>query len=150
MPNGFKGRHFPADFILLCVRWYLKYSISYRQRAGIYMHNYYFLSDKLSMQAMEQDRSTQKVSKTIAGQGNPNELEILSVQIQNLGTIKKADGTIAEGNAVIDIVKVFPAGTGAEAHREHWTVSVNFYVIPSRRRSGMRTIQCSRWSTRSV
>jgi len=33
MPNGFKGRHFPADFILLCVRWYLKYSISYRQLA---------------------------------------------------------------------------------------------------------------------
>ncbi len=31
MPNGFKGRHFPAEFILLCVRWYLKYSISYRQ-----------------------------------------------------------------------------------------------------------------------
>ncbi len=33
MLNGFKGRHFPADFILLCVRWYLKYSISYRQLA---------------------------------------------------------------------------------------------------------------------
>ncbi len=33
MPNGFKGRYFPADFILLCVRWYLKYSISYRQLA---------------------------------------------------------------------------------------------------------------------
>ena len=31
MPNGFKGRHFPAEFILLCVRWYLKYNLSYRQ-----------------------------------------------------------------------------------------------------------------------
>src|SRR5438270_7829782 len=33
MPNGFKGRHFPADFILLCVRWYLKFNISYRHLA---------------------------------------------------------------------------------------------------------------------
>ncbi len=108
----------------------LRYTLNRETAGRDYMHNYYFLSDKLSLQAMEQDRSTQKVSKVIAGQGNPNELEILSVQIQNLGTIKKADGTIAEGNAVIDIVKAFPAGTGAEAHREHWTVSVNFYVNP--------------------
>ncbi len=33
MPNSFKGRHFPAEFILLCVRWYLKYNISCRQLA---------------------------------------------------------------------------------------------------------------------
>lgn len=33
MPNGFKGRHFPADFILLCVRWYLKFNVSYRHLA---------------------------------------------------------------------------------------------------------------------
>jgi transposase, IS6 family len=33
MPNRFKGRHFPADFILLCVRWYLKFNISYRHLA---------------------------------------------------------------------------------------------------------------------
>ena len=28
--NPFKGRHFAADIILLCVRWYLRYSLSYR------------------------------------------------------------------------------------------------------------------------
>ena len=26
----FKWRHFQADMILLCVRWYLRYSLSYR------------------------------------------------------------------------------------------------------------------------
>ena len=26
----FKWRHFQADIILLCVRWYLRYSLSYR------------------------------------------------------------------------------------------------------------------------
>jgi hypothetical protein len=35
MPNGFKGRHFPADFILLCVRWYLKFNIRYRHLADV-------------------------------------------------------------------------------------------------------------------
>jgi len=27
---SFKWRHFQADLILLCVRWYLRYSLSYR------------------------------------------------------------------------------------------------------------------------
>ena len=28
--NPFKWRHFEADIILLCVRWYLHYALSYR------------------------------------------------------------------------------------------------------------------------
>jgi transposase, IS6 family len=27
--NPFKWRHYEADMILLCVRWYLRYSLSY-------------------------------------------------------------------------------------------------------------------------
>jgi IS6 family transposase len=29
-PTPFKWRHFEAKIILLCVRWYLRYSLSYR------------------------------------------------------------------------------------------------------------------------
>ncbi|MEO8130836.1 MAG: hypothetical protein ABI822_27305, partial [Bryobacteraceae bacterium] len=108
----------------------LRYTLNRETAGRDYTHNYYFLSEKLSTQTMEQDRNTQKIAKVMAGQGTPNELDILGVQIQNLGTVKRADGTIAEGNAVIDIVKLFPAATGAEAHREHWTVSLNFYMNP--------------------
>jgi transposase-like protein len=28
--NPFKWRHFQADIILICVRWYLRYALSYR------------------------------------------------------------------------------------------------------------------------
>ena len=28
--NPFKWRHFEAEIILLCIRWYLRYAISYR------------------------------------------------------------------------------------------------------------------------
>ncbi|GHP00029.1 hypothetical protein KSF_100760 [Reticulibacter mediterranei] len=28
--NPFKWRHFQSDIILLCVRWYLRYALSYR------------------------------------------------------------------------------------------------------------------------
>ncbi len=28
--NPFKWRHFEADIILLCVRWYVRYALSYR------------------------------------------------------------------------------------------------------------------------
>ncbi len=31
--NPLKWRHFQADSILLCVRWYLRYSLSYRHKA---------------------------------------------------------------------------------------------------------------------
>ncbi len=30
MENPFKGRHFQADAILICTRWYLRYALSYR------------------------------------------------------------------------------------------------------------------------
>jgi transposase-like protein len=29
-PTPFKWRHFEPEIILLCVRWYLRYSLSYR------------------------------------------------------------------------------------------------------------------------
>jgi transposase-like protein len=29
--HPFKWRHFEADIILLCVRWYLRYALSYRE-----------------------------------------------------------------------------------------------------------------------
>ena len=29
-PALFKGRHFEAEIIILCVRWYLRFSLSYR------------------------------------------------------------------------------------------------------------------------
>jgi len=27
--NPFKGRHYPGEVIVLCVRWYLRYPLSY-------------------------------------------------------------------------------------------------------------------------
>src|SRR5258708_2947009 len=33
--HPFKWRHFEAEIILLCIRWYLRYSLSYRDLAEI-------------------------------------------------------------------------------------------------------------------
>ena len=30
MENPFKWRHYQSDIILVCVRWYLRYALSYR------------------------------------------------------------------------------------------------------------------------
>src|SRR3954453_16998109 len=35
-PALFKGRHFEAEMIVLCVRWYLRYPLSFRQLEEIY------------------------------------------------------------------------------------------------------------------
>jgi transposase, IS6 family len=34
-PALFRGRHFSDEIIVLCVRWYLRYSLSYRDLTGI-------------------------------------------------------------------------------------------------------------------
>ena len=87
----------------------LRFTLNKETAGRDYIHNYYFLSDKLGATGMEQDRASQKIAKVIAGQGIGNEIEILGVQIQNLNTEKDAIGRIAQGNAVIDLRKVFPA-----------------------------------------
>jgi transposase-like protein len=33
--NAFKGRHFPGEVILLCVRWYLRYPLAYEHVAEL-------------------------------------------------------------------------------------------------------------------
>ena len=33
--NPFKGRHFPGEVILLCVRWYLRYPLAYQHVAEL-------------------------------------------------------------------------------------------------------------------
>ena len=33
--NPFKGRHYPGELILLCVRWYLRYPLAYQHVAEI-------------------------------------------------------------------------------------------------------------------
>src|SRR5258708_1556685 len=33
--NPFKGRHYPGDVIVLCVRWYLRYPLAYAHVSGI-------------------------------------------------------------------------------------------------------------------
>ena len=33
--NPFKGRHFPGEVIVLCVRWYLRYPLAYQHVAEL-------------------------------------------------------------------------------------------------------------------
>jgi transposase-like protein len=35
MTNPFKWRHYRVEIILLCVRWYLRYALSYRELDAI-------------------------------------------------------------------------------------------------------------------
>ena len=107
----------------------LRFTLNKETAGRDYIHNYYFLSDKLGMTGMEQDRASQKIAKVIAGQGIGNKIEILVSRFRLL-IRKRCDVSIAQGNAVIDLMKVFPAATNAEAHKEHWTISVNFYINP--------------------
>ena len=46
-PKLFRGRHFQDEIIILCVRWYLRYSLSYRD-----------LEEMMAERGVEVDHST--------------------------------------------------------------------------------------------
>jgi hypothetical protein len=52
-PALFRGRHFEDVIIILCVRWYLRYSLSYRDlkeimaERGLSLANYQFMAQLL-------------------------------------------------------------------------------------------------------
>ena len=37
-PKLFRGRHFQDEIIILCIRWYLRYSLSYRDLEEIWQN----------------------------------------------------------------------------------------------------------------
>jgi transposase-like protein len=50
----FKWRHFEAEIILLCVRWYLRYALSYRDLEEKYLVSYLFIYERKTNDFPEQ------------------------------------------------------------------------------------------------
>jgi transposase, IS6 family len=57
-PKLFKYRHYQAEIILLCLRWYLRYSLSYRD-----------LEDMMTERGLSVDHTT--IYRSLVVAGNP-------------------------------------------------------------------------------
>ena len=52
-PALFRGRHFADDVIVLCVRWYLRYSLTYRDLAEMMVERHVSMIQDLEMGAKD-------------------------------------------------------------------------------------------------
>ena len=71
--NPFKWRHFEAELILLCVRWYLRYSLSYRD-----------LEEMMRERGLSVDHSTIYRSRAVLCPGDRQTLSASPQSLQRL------------------------------------------------------------------
>lgn len=116
------------------LRNYLTNWANYRYRhlrattAKEYPANYHFVEDGLASQLMAQDRMTREVPKILTGQMEENEIEVRNVQFTGKGQERINGMLLPTGSAVIDLYKTFLPKPGSPTRKEHWAVSVNFYL----------------------
>jgi transposase-like protein len=88
--NPFKWRHFESEIILLCVRWYLRYSLSYRItiRQCKYLNN-----------IVEQDhRPVKRISRPMVGFKNFHAAQKTLTGIEVMAMIKKGQMKTTKGD----------------------------------------------------
>jgi type IV secretion system protein VirB5 len=95
--------------------------------AKTYPRNFYFLSDELAGRLMNDDVRNRTIAKIIAGQIDENDLSVNSVAFTALGKERIGTAPVYSGTAIIDCFKTFSNGA---PRREHWQISVTFYLNP--------------------
>ena len=86
--------------------------------------NYYYLSGALAQKLMQPD--TIRLAKILSGDEPEEDVEIDGTRFTQLSTQPLSDGSVASGEAVIDLTKI--VNPGSEADRQHWTVTVKYEV----------------------
>ena len=77
---------------------------------------------------MSADLKNHTVAKVAAGGVEENDVQINNVTFTSLGRERIRNVPINTGTAIIDLYKIFTATT--PARKEHWQVSVTFYLNP--------------------
>ena len=107
-----------------------RYTINHETVAKKYPLNYYFLSQTLASQGMATDNQAHFISQVLAGQIEPNEVEVRNVTITSMSEETVSGAQIAKGTALINIDKIFSASTSHDPRTEHWLLSVTYYLNP--------------------
>ena len=107
-----------------------RYTINRETVAKKYPLNYYFLSSTLASQMMTDDNNNHVVSQVLAGQVEQSEVEVKNVTITSMSNEVVAGSTLARGTALVNIDKLFSVRNSHEPRREHWLLSVTYYLNP--------------------
>lgn len=107
-----------------------RYTINRDTIVKKYPLNYYFLSQTLASQLMNEDNANHLVSQVAAGQVEQDEADVKNVTITSMSEETVQGATIGRGTAVITLDKLYSARNSREPRTEHWAVTVTYYLNP--------------------
>lgn len=107
-----------------------RYTIARETIGKQYPLNYYFLSQSLASQLMNQDNQSHLVSQVVGGQVEQSDVEVKNVTITSMSDETVQGATIARGTALVSIDKLYSPRNSQEPRTEHWLLSVTYYLNP--------------------
>ena len=107
-----------------------RYTINRETIGSKYPLNYYFLSQNLASQLMTDDNQNHLVSQVMGAQIEQSDVEVKNVTITSMSQETVQGATIARGTALVTIDKLYSARNSREPRREHWVLSVTYYLNP--------------------
>ncbi len=108
-----------------------RYTISRDTIVKKYPMNYYFLSTQLANRYMADDNAAHLVSQVLANQIEQSDVEIDGVTITSMSQETVKDAPIARGTALVNITKIYSPRNSREPRKEHWVLSVTYYLNPA-------------------
>jgi type IV secretion system protein VirB5 len=107
-----------------------RYTINRETIGTKYPLNYYFLSENLASQLMTDDNQNHLVSQVMGGQIEQSDVEVKNVTITSMSQEMVQGAIIARGTALVAIDKLYSPRYSREPRREHWVLSVTYYLNP--------------------
>jgi type IV secretion system protein VirB5 len=108
-----------------------RYTINRETISKKYPMNYYFLSAQLANQYMAEDNAVHLVSQVLGNQIEQSDVEIDGVTITSMSQETVKDAPIARGTALVNITKIYSARNSRQPRKEHWVLSVTYYLNPA-------------------
>jgi type IV secretion system protein VirB5 len=108
-----------------------RYTINRETISKKYPMNYYFLSTQLANQYMVDDNAAHLVSQVLSNQIEQSDVEIDGVTITSMSQENVKDTPIARGTALVNITKIFSPRNSRQPRKEHWVLSVTYYLNPA-------------------
>ena len=107
-----------------------RYTINRETIGTKYPLNYYFLSQNLASQLMTDDNQNHLVSQVMGGQVEQSDVEVKNVTITSMSQETFQGTAMARGTALVAIDKLYSPRSSREPRREHWVLSVTYYLNP--------------------
>ena len=107
-----------------------RYTLNRDTVAKKYPLNYYFLSQPLAMQLMNEDNANHLISQVAFGQTEQSDVDVRNVTITSMSTEQVQGAVMAKGTALVNIDKLYSVRNSSAPRTEHWMLSVTYYLNP--------------------